>query len=39
MQQNRAAIMCFVKSKYEEKHSYLFIINISLSFREASSIC
>ena len=31
-------IMCFVKSKYE-KNSYLFIINISLSFTEASSIC
>ena len=30
--------MCFVKTKYEKKHSYLFIINISLSFTEASSI-
>ena len=30
--------MCFVKSKYEKKNSYLFIINISLAFTEASSI-
>ena len=32
------AIMCFVKSKYEKKHNYLFIINISLTFTEASPI-